>query len=336
MNNRLADFRHAPGNHCATTAISLLLAHHGHAISEAMCLGLGAGLDFFYVVDESLSPTRIVMGRMGDLEVDCFRRLGVPVAVRTTADDALAWRWVRDEIDAGRPAMIQVDIRWLDYYRTKTHFGGHKVLVVGYDERAQTATISDNEFPDLQTLPLASLARARTHTAPPWILQNNFYDVRIPPALTPLEQAAPAAIAACSARLSADRGPTVGLAGMARAAAEMESWAQAPDWSWSARFAYQVIEKRGTGGGAFRTMYAAFLDQARPYCADIERLELAPRMREVAAAWTALALCLRDVSANDEPRGFDEAARRMRIVYERERDYHFAARECRCATADGG
>ncbi len=336
MNNRLADFRHAPGNHCATTAISLLLAHHGHAITEAMCLGLGAGLDFFYVVDESLSPTRIIMGRMGDLEVDCFRRLGVPVAVRTTADDALAWRWVRDEIDAGRPAMIQVDIRWLDYYRTKTHFGGHKVLVVGYDEQAQTATISDNEFPELQTLPLASLTRARTHTAPPWILQNNFYDVRIPATLTPLRQAVPAAIVACSTRLLDDRGPTFGLAGLAKTAAELEQWAQAPDWSWSARFAYQVIEKRGTGGGAFRTMYADFLDQVQLYCADIARLALAPRMREVAAAWTKLASCLRDVSENDEPRGFDEAARYMQTVHERERDYHLAARECRCAEADGG
>jgi hypothetical protein len=41
-------------------------------------------------------------------------------------------------------------------------------------------------------------------------------------------------------------------------------WAQAPDWSWCARFAYQVIERRGTGGGNFRRLYARFLSEARP------------------------------------------------------------------------
>ena len=34
---------------------------------------------------------------------------------------------------------------------------------------------------------------------------------------------------------------------------------QVEDWQWCARFGYQVIERRGTGGGNFRLMYSRFL-----------------------------------------------------------------------------
>ncbi len=47
-----------------------------------------------------------------------------------------------------------------------------------------------------------------------------------------------------------------------RLAAEAGSWPEvAEDWQWCARFGYQVIERRGTGGGAFRLMYSRFLEE---------------------------------------------------------------------------
>jgi hypothetical protein len=41
---------------------------------------------------------------------------------------------------------------------------------------------------------------------------------------------------------------------------ELAMWKDFNDWQWACRFAYQVIEKRGTGGGGFRLMYADFLE----------------------------------------------------------------------------
>ena len=47
-----------------------------------------------------------------------------------------------------------------------------------------------------------------------------------------------------------------GLPAMRRFAAEVASWPEvAEDWQWCARFLYQVVERRGTGGGNFRRMY---------------------------------------------------------------------------------
>ena len=54
-----------------------------------------------------------------------------------------------------------------------------------------------------------------------------------------------------------------GLDAVRRFAEEAGSWPEvAEDWRWCARFGYQVIERRGTGGGAFRLMYSRFLEEA--------------------------------------------------------------------------
>ena len=66
------------------------------------------------------------------------------------------------------------------------------------------------------------------------------------------------------------------------------------DWQWCARFLYQVIERRGTGGGNFRLMYSRFLDE-------VGREESGPA-HEAADRWTALAGVARTASEPDAPR----------------------------------
>jgi len=99
-----------------------------------------------------------------------------------------------------------------------------------------------------------------------------------------------------------------------RLSEEAGSWPEAAeDWQWCARFGYQVIERRGTGGGAFRLMYSRFLEEAgRPEAA---------LAAEAAGRWTALAGALHAASESDEPevglwRAVDAAARE---VHEAER-----------------
>jgi hypothetical protein len=82
----------------------------------------------------------------------------------------------------------------------------------------------------------------------------------------------------------------------------------ADDWQWCARFAYQVIERRGTGGGAFRLMYSRFLEEAGR--------DEAPLAAAAAARWTELAQAFRLASESGEPdevlwREVDGAARRV-------------------------
>ena len=100
-----------------------------------------------------------------------------------------------------------------------------------------------------------------------------------------------------------------GLGAVERLAEEAGSWPEvAEDWQWCARFGYQVIERRGTGGGAFRLMYSRFLEEAgRPE---------APLAAEAAARWTELAEDFRAASEKDDPdpilwREIDSAAKKV-------------------------
>ena len=107
--------------------------------------------------------------------------------------------------------------------------------------------------------------------------------------------AAPPAVARCAERmLEPPLGEYEGLPGLRKFAAEVGSWPELlDDWQWCARFTYQTIERRGTGGGNFRLMYARFLEEA-----GYEEAALAATASE---RWTALAGELLTASDQDEP-----------------------------------
>ena len=89
-------------------------------------------------------------------------------------------------------------------------------------------------------------------------------------------------------------GEISGMPAVRRLAAEAASWPEtAPDWQWCARFGYQVIEKRGTGGGNFRLMYSRFLEEAG--------YEEAALAAEAAARWTTLSAAFLEASESETP-----------------------------------
>jgi hypothetical protein len=309
------NYEHRPGHHCGSTALRNLLGFHGAEISEEMAFGLGAGACFYYVAIEDASPTRWFNGRTARLE-ESFRDLtGVALELRTfDADDGYAWAAARAEVDAGNPALLLTDLYYLDHYGNSAHFPGHAVVLAGYD--GEVAYLSDTGFGELQTTRLENLARARQSKHPAYPLQGHMFTVSSEISVEQLREAIPAAIQrAARAMVEPEFRQFSGLDAVRRLAEEAGSWPEvAEDWRWCARFGYQVIERRGTGGGAFRLMYSRFLEEA-------DRPE-APLAAEAAARWTDLARALHTASEREEPdtelwRGVDGAARRVAEAEER-------------------
>jgi hypothetical protein len=285
---------HTPGNHCGSTALRNLLAFHGIEISEEMAFGLGAGAGFYYLAIDGTSPSRWFNGRTARLE-ESFRDLtGTALEMRTfAAGGKEAWDAARAEVDAGSPALLLTDIYYLDHYGDSAHFPGHAVVLAGYDD--EVARLSDTGFEELQTTRLKNLDRARHSGHPAYPLEGHMFTVTEAVDRGRLEEAVPGAIErATSEMLEPPFGEFAGLPAIDRLAAEAGSWPEAvEDWQWCARFAYQVIERRGTGGGCFRLMYSRFLEEAgRPE---------APLAAEAAARWTELADAFRAASENETP-----------------------------------
>ena len=286
-------YRHLPGNHCGSTALRNLLSFHGLEMSEEMALGLGAGVSFYYVVLEGSSPSRFTNGRTGRLEEQFVELTGAPLRLATFDDPDAAWDAARGAVDAGRPALLITDLYYLDHYGTSAHFPGHAVVLAGYD--AEVAYLSDTGFEELQVTRLEGLKRARHGDHPVFPLEGHMFTLDGTAEIADLSAAAPAAIARCAAgMLEPELGDFQGLPALRRFAAEVGGWPDAAEDSrWCARFLYQVIERRGTGGGNFRLMYSRFLDEA-----GYDEGALA---RAAAAAWTSLAAAAQAASEPEEP-----------------------------------
>jgi hypothetical protein len=288
------DYVHTPGNHCGSTALRNLLAFHGIELSEEMAFGLGAGAGFYYLTFDGLEPSRFFNGRTARLE-ETFRELtGAALELRTFGADAEAgWEAARAEIDAGRPALLLTDLYHLDHYGNSAHFPGHAVVLTGYDER--DAHLSDTSFEQLQTTSLESLSEARHSGFAAYPLEGHMFTVSAELDREDLVGAIPAAIdRAVSEMLEPPFGEFAGLPALERLAREAGSWPDAvEDWRWCARFGYQVIERRGTGGGAFRLMYSRFLAEAG-------RVQ-APLAAAAAARWTELADAFERASEPEAP-----------------------------------
>ncbi|HZK15541.1 MAG TPA: BtrH N-terminal domain-containing protein, partial [Solirubrobacterales bacterium] len=308
-------YQHTPGHHCGSTALRNLLAFHGTEISEEMAFGLGAGACFYYVTIDDASPTRWFNGRTARLEENFDRLTGAALELRTfEPGDEGAWSAARAEVDAGRPVLLLTDLYYLDHYGNSAHFPGHAVVLAGYDD--EVAHLSDTGFEQLQTTRLENLDRARHSDHPAYPLAGHMFTASAEVSGERLREAVPAAIeAAARAMLEPEFPGFSGLDAVRRLADEAGSWPEvAGDWQWCARFGYQVIERRGTGGGAFRAMYSRFLEEAgRPE---------APLAAEAAAAWSELAEAFRAASEHDDPRPdlwrrIDTAANRVATAEER-------------------
>jgi hypothetical protein len=287
-------YRHLPGNHCGSTALRNLLGHHGIELSEEMAFGLGAGACFYYLVLEEASPSRWFNGRTAQLEQSFVELTGAPLQLDTFEDPDAAWEAARASVDAGRPALLLTDLYYLDHYGKSAHFPGHAVVLAGYDE--DVAYLSDTAFEELQSCRIESLHRARHGEHPAFALKGHMFTLRDGSDAGDLHSAAKTAIGrAAKEMIEPSFGEFAGLPALRRLADEAERWPQeAEDWQWCARFAYQVIERRGTGGGNFRLMYSRFLDEA----GHEKGSDLAAH---AAAGWTALADAFREASEMDEP-----------------------------------
>src|SRR5689334_3233391 len=254
-------YRHVPGNHCGSTALRNLLGFHGVEMSEEMAFGLGAGACFYYVVLDEHSPSRFTNGRAARLEENFLELTGAPLRLRTDADPESSWRLAKDSIDEGRPILLLTDLYYLDHYGRSAHFPGHAVVLAGYD--SELAYLSDTGFEELQTTRLENLRRARHAEHPAMPLAGHMFGLSGPIAEEQLREAVPRAIArAAKQMLQPSMGEFGGLPALRRFAEDAGGWPEsAPDWQWCARFAYQVIERRGTGGGNFRLMYSRFLEE---------------------------------------------------------------------------
>lgn len=247
--------------HCETTALGVLLRHQGVDLSEPMLFGLGSGLSFIYW-DSKNMDFPFLGGRVKpfDLTRNLAANLGLELQVSETTSPRKAWDNVVAPIDAGRPVGLQLDCYYLDYFRSKVHFGGHVVALYGYDDHEAHLVDTVQQGGAVSTS-LTSLARARAARGPMTAKHRSFTltaPVRLP---SPEERIVPA-ITACADAFLQPPIANLGHRGIEKAAKLVGTWLQRTDNpQQDLPQAALLMEKAGTGGALFRNLYRDFLDE---------------------------------------------------------------------------
>lgn len=297
-------FSHFTTHHCITGSLRHIYAFHGYPVSEDMLLGLGSGVGFVYWHTRGALPFlggRANMERPGveGLEKTLAHRTGITVESFRTGSAAKAERTLLEQLCAGQPVMVMVDMGFLPYFDfggQPYHFGGHAVVVCGYDPQARMALVADRDE-SLHPVPLQALAQARGSTFQPFPPQHTWYrfDFRTARPIDPA--GCLQAIGECAAGMLHPPITNLGVKGIRKAAQRVRQWPQAIGDEAMLRGAcisagIMIDARGGTGGGLFRAMYGRFLDEVAGLVGGGlgSRLgESARRMQALAARWDALA-----------------------------------------------
>ncbi|MEF8806586.1 BtrH N-terminal domain-containing protein [Natronomonas sp.] len=289
------EYQHASGDHCGSASLRNLADYYEWGFDEASCFGLGAGIGFSY--SEAGPASRMIMGRSAHLETAFFENLGIPVVQKDDQPKQTAWAALESHLESG-PVMCFVDLFYLPYFGSDTHFGPHTVVVI--DIEGDAVTISDSEFPEPQTVSRATFDDAWSSDHGFWPLERRWLAVENPAPTVATDTATLAAVELAAGTMLDGEGGlgSGGVAGIRAFADDLPAWTRFDDVQWTARFAYQNIERRGTGGGAFRRLHADFLDTLGTD-AGLDA-EVSERMRRIADDWTVLGEVLRAVSETDD------------------------------------
>jgi hypothetical protein len=310
------DFRHFETLHCVTGSMRHMYAWAGHDTSEELLLGLGEGVGFAYFRFKGQTP--FLGGRAQpkpSMEELAGSRTGVKIERMAPSSDAAAERSLLAELDAGRPAMLQVDMGNLPYFDfggQEYHFGGHVVVACGRDGGSGDLLIADREAA-LHPVPAPALAAARSSRYKPfppgrawW--RFDFAGFRPPTTLELFE-----AIHSQTALMLAPPIANLGVKGIRKAATECLRWPDLLEKGQLAETLFNIYifvsAKGGSGGGCFRYMLGRFLAEAAglgvpPSAADT-LIGIAPAFKAIGDAWeTAAELC----RAATEGSGMESAA----------------------------
>ena len=311
----LPEFAHIAGIHCSSSSIRDVLAYDGFDLSEAMVFGLGSGLGFYYVHNDDFSPTRRFNGRCANLEGKFYQNVSQPIAWVEEWDPAR----MLAELERGRPLLAQTNIYHLPYYRPAVHFTGHGIIITGIDLDAGTAQVADTFATELLTVDLADLQAAMSDDMPPMLRPFRWAPA---PKLSTNPTTPENIWRGLSTMVDTLLHPPTeweGMPALEQMADKLPEWADAPDFDWCARFGYQAIEKRGSGGGSFCYLTAQFMREIADLVPEATAVASAERFQQIGDLWRAFAYQLKAIFVENDPNGFKEAQQTLRKIIDLQR-----------------
>ena len=295
----LEGFHTLKTHHCVTGSMRHIYEFHDHPISEALLLGLGAGVGFIYWHIRGTAPFfggRTNVGRPGEegLERTAGKRTGVRVESHCTGSVRKAEKAVLDLLTAGEPVMVQLDMGFLPYFNfpREYHFGGHVIVLAGYDPESGRVLVADRDG-ELHPVSLEVLARARGSKFKPFPPRNTWYTFNFDHKRSPKPEEVKQAIREVTIGMLRPPIANLGVKGIRTAAERIVKWPEImseEDLRHACLNVFIFIDaKGGSGGGIFRYMYGRFLKEAAVITGERRLARIGEEMHAIGDQWQQVA-----------------------------------------------
>ena len=295
------EFEHHQSAHCENGVASNLLKNKGLNISEPMIFGIGSGLFFVYLpfLKINFAPGFSYRPMPGTIFSKAAKRLGVKIKREKFSNPNEAQKALERNLQNGIPTGLQVGVFNLTYFpeEYKFHFNAHNLVVYG-KENGQFL-ISDPVMDFATSLSESELEKVRyaKGALPP--KGHMYYPIHVPESID-LKPAIISGIKETCNKMLAPV-PLIGVKAIRWVAKSIPKWADKKGAKVTNHYLGQLIrmqEEIGTGGGGFRFIYGAFLQEAADILENEKLRELSKEITAIGDLWRDFAVDIARVYKN--------------------------------------
>jgi hypothetical protein len=291
------DFEHRQSAHCESGVTSNLLRQaSGGKITEPMAFGIGAGLFYAYIPFISINNGPAIAFRTmpGWIFKRTCKSLGIPVIRKKFSSREKAEEFLMDRLNEGQPVGCQVGVYYLSYFpkEYRFHFNAHNLIV--YGKEGDNYLISDPIMETPTTLTSYELERvrfAKGALAPKGQIYYTKYEGEI--SYDRIRQSIKSGIKRNVFNMLSIPGPFAGVKGIKYTGNKIKNWRNKLGLEKAKLYLAQLVrmqEEIGTGGGGFRYIYAAFLQEAHTYLPQDDLLEISKQFTVAGDLWRTAAV----------------------------------------------
>jgi hypothetical protein len=291
------NFEHIQAAHCETGVTRNLLRNIGiDKITEPLAFGIGAGLFFVYIPLLKINGGPAIAFRTmpGDIFKKTCSSLGITVIRQKFNSKEQAQSFLDERLAKGHAVGCQVGVYYLSYFpkEYRFHFNAHNLIV--YGKEADHYLISDPIMEQVTSLTSYELERvrfAKGMLAP----KGQLYYPQNEHIVT--DEKIRAGIKSGIKKNVFDMlhipfGIT-GVKGIRYTGKKIKKWRDNLGLEKAGLYLAQLVrmqEEIGTGGGGFRYIYAAFLQEAHAYLPNDQLLEISKSFTQSGDLWRTAAV----------------------------------------------
>lgn len=291
------DFRHIQSAHCENGVITNLLKIQGaEFMNEPLAFGIGSGLFYIHIPFLTINNGPAVSFRTmpGKIFKRTCKSLDINIDSKRFGNEASAQQFLDQKIKEGVAVGCQVGVFNLLYFPVeyRFHFNAHNLIVYGkHNGRYQISDPVMDAVTELTEEELNRVRFAKGMFAP----KGHLYYIK---AYKPIsDDTIRKSIATGIKRNCRDMlhipGCIAGVQGIEYTSKKIRKWRDELGVRKAGQYLGQIIrmqEEIGTGGGGFRYIYAAFLQEAAKYYGNDQFLKYSDEFTAAGDLWRTSAV----------------------------------------------